>query len=109
MENRWTLQRTEKRGAGGGGGGRKKAKEEKMGHLKTFAKKNNPGTDCLIISICLVRFCWGGLVIVFHIISSWTEGRGGEGQKGGAGSQLQGGVGGGNVVSFGCGAKDAPH
>lgn len=34
-------------------GGGKKARGEKMGHFKTFAKKNNPGTDCLIISICL--------------------------------------------------------
>lgn len=50
--------------------------EEKMGHFQTFAKKNNPGTDCLIISICLVRFCRGGHAIVFHIYPSWTEAEG---------------------------------
>lgn len=53
-----------------------------MGHFKTFAKKNNPETDCLIISICLARFCRGGHVIVFHISPSWTEAEGGKGEEG---------------------------
>lgn len=63
----------EEKGGGGRGGG---TREEKMGHFQTFAKKNNPGTDCLIISICLVRFCRGGHAIVFHIYPSWTEAEG---------------------------------
>lgn len=60
-----------------------------MGHFQTFAKKNNPGTDCLIISICLVRFYQEGHAIVFHINPFWTKAEGKRrvsvGERGGSG------------------------
>lgn len=57
-------------------GGRKK------GSLVKYLQRKITQGRCLIISICLVWFCWGGHVVsltvpwfIFHIIWSWTESR----------------------------------
>lgn len=56
-----------------------KKKGEKKGYLvKYLWKKKNQG-HCLIISICLMWFCWGGHVVsttprfIFHMIWSWVQ------------------------------------
>lgn len=66
MKNRWTLRKGLRRG---GDGGRKK------GSLVKYLRRKITQGRCLIISICLVWFCWGGHVVslaapwfIFHII-----------------------------------------
>lgn len=72
MKNRWESEEKNERSRRAGGG--------KKGSLVKYFRRKITQRGCLIISICLVWFCWGGHVVsvtaprfIFHIIWSWME------------------------------------
>lgn len=59
---------------------RTEKRKKKSRSLVKYLRRKITQRGCLIISICLVWFCWGGHVVsltalwfIFHIIWSWTR------------------------------------
>lgn len=83
---------------------RRRERKRKKGSLVKYLRRKITQGGCLIISICLVWFCWGGHVVslaapwfIFHIIWSWMESKkeeggfqGSVGRVGCLGSQWEG-------------------